>query len=84
MGQKSGPRVRIDTRITPSGYGLATRGVRHREGTWQGRGTLQNVSDNAVASSGDKPVGEVLPFDITSEIDDTAPSRRGGRSPRTL
>jgi len=32
VGQKSGPWVRIVTRAIIFGYGLTTRGVRHREG----------------------------------------------------
>ena len=78
MGQKSGPWVRTDTRAHQSGHGLITRGVRHREVIWWGRGTLRNVSNNAVASCEDKPVGEVLPLDITLEIDNMVSSSRRG------
>jgi len=71
VGQKSSPRVRVEIRAK-SGCSLTTRGVRHREGIWRGRGTLRNLSANTVASSEDKPVGEVLPLDITLEIDRTS------------
>ena len=36
-----------------------------------GKCTLRNISANAVASSEDKYVGEVLYFDIMAEIDGT-------------
>jgi len=69
VGQKSGPRVRIVTCKKPPRYGLTARGVRHREGVLQERGTSRNFSTNAVASSEVKSVGEFSPLDIRLEID---------------
>ena len=70
MGQKSGPWVRMETRFMPFGDGLTAGDVRHWEGYLTGKSTFRNISVNLVASSGDRPVGEVLPADITFEIDD--------------
>jgi len=70
VDQESGPRVRTVIRLKPSGYGLITTDVRHREGIWRGRGTLRNISASTVASTGNKPIEEVLPHGITLKIDD--------------
>ena len=70
MRQKSGPRVRTATRGKRPGYFLTTRCVRHREECWQRSGTLRNASANEIASTEDKPVGEVSPPDIALEIGD--------------
>jgi len=69
--QKSGPRVRARTRAMPLGYHLTTRCVRHWGEGWQRRGTLRNAFTNSIASAEDKPVGEVLPLDITVGIGNT-------------
>ena len=84
MGQKSGPRVRIDTRVKPSGYGLTTRCIRHCELIWKGRCTSRNVSANAAASFEDKSVGEFTSLDITLEIDNMRSWSFTRRSSRTL
>jgi len=78
VGQKTGPRVRTNTRFDPSGYGLTTRCIRHREWIWRGRGTSRNVFANPVALSKDnlKSVGELSPVGITAETDDSYSSSR--------
>ena len=43
-----------------------------------GRGTSRNVSANAIASSEDKPVGDVLQIDVTLEIVGMVSLRRVG------
>ena len=75
MGIESEPWVQhgidkiIRSRGKEGGYDLASRGVRDWR-TQYGRCTLRNISSNSVASVQDKPVGEVLCFDIREEIDD--------------
>ena len=68
MGIKSEQRTPYGRAGEIDVHSLTTRGFRGRGRTFLQRHTSLNVSANTVASSGDRPVGDVLALKTTSEI----------------